>query len=170
MEPFEMDDMCTDDNLKAFMQETYPVNGVVTSDVLTLCPIVWDDEEGWIGHIDQYETQTLDEIEGETMDGIVGSTGEVSLLHELTHTKSFLGTSVLEDREQGAGTDAYKWDGCFELAGDVTTRDRSLTNADTFAYFCAGIYLSQCNWKDGTCKDPATADDDSDSSSDSDSD
>ncbi|KAF7167909.1 hypothetical protein CNMCM6106_003279 [Aspergillus hiratsukae] len=89
------------------------------------------------------------------------SSSEATFLHELSHATAFFGKDgILEDVEDDDGEETYQFDPCYELAqSDRKITDiakiRPLKNADTFVYFCAGLYLSQCNWRDGLCQNPA---------------
>ncbi|KAJ9379705.1 hypothetical protein DTO063F5_7076 [Paecilomyces variotii] len=161
MLPIPAEDNC-DGNLRAMMQET----ATFTRDIMTICPDSLpmtnpdaEYEEAWIAHIDQYDTGSLTGIQGEYMDDIVATTGEVTLLHELTHTESFFGASgVLEDMFTSEEENAYRWEKCFDLADNPETRANAVKNAETFAYFSAGLYLDQCNWRDGECENPEDVD------------
>ncbi|KAL4936131.1 hypothetical protein BDV06DRAFT_228186 [Aspergillus oleicola] len=147
------------EGLRAFMQNTITNSrGECDMDVLTICPLSWG-EEGWSEHLAEYANKDIEEVNGEVLDEIISISAEVSILHELTHTVSFFTEAyVMEDNQQLGGSDAYKWEGCFNLAQDSITQDSALTNAETFAYFNAGLYLSQCNWRNGECQDPSEVD------------
>ncbi|RHZ48404.1 uncharacterized protein CDV56_103926 [Aspergillus thermomutatus] len=132
----EMNGKCADEEgLRAFMQETVAdKTGRVTMDVLTICPVCWDDQDGWIEHLSEQTTRTVDEMLDEYLDDIVSASGEVTILHELMHTESFFTSSfVMEDEQQDSGTEAYKWENCYDLAQDTSTRASAMTNAGEFA-------------------------------------
>ncbi|KAJ6025031.1 hypothetical protein N7540_005828 [Penicillium herquei] len=139
MMPMSESDLCPT-GLRAMMQENQATEiqgtSVYTADTLIVCETAFDGDDEWIYHIDHFSTGNIDD--GLPLDDIALQVGEITLLHELTHTTSFFGGQVLEDVETSDAETAYKWDLCFELAEDSTTRSKALQNADTFAYLCAG--------------------------------
>lgn len=82
------------------MQETQAVvmadgEHLVSDDVLIVCKSSFEGEDKWLLHIDHYNTEELHGIEGISLDEIVLETGEPTLLHELTHAKSFFANNAL---------------------------------------------------------------------------
>ena len=68
---------------------------IVIEDVLIVCKSSFEGEDKWLQHIHHYDTGGLSGIEGLSLDEIVLETGEPTLLHELTHSKSFFANDVL---------------------------------------------------------------------------
>ncbi|KAF9884208.1 hypothetical protein FE257_002199 [Aspergillus nanangensis] len=118
------------EGLRAFMQNSVTdYRGRCDMDVLTICPICWG-EEGWLEHFTDYATKNVEEILSEALDDIVSISAEANIIHEIAHTVSFFTDAhVMEDNKQTNGADAYKWEGCYDLAQNQATQDFAITNA-----------------------------------------
>ncbi|KAJ5710537.1 hypothetical protein N7488_004693 [Penicillium malachiteum] len=79
------------------MQENWPTEiqgtSVYTADTLIVCEAAFDGDDEWIYHIDHFSTGNIDD--DLPLDDIALQVGEITLLHELTHTTSFFSGQVL---------------------------------------------------------------------------
>ncbi|KAJ5173258.1 hypothetical protein N7492_005851 [Penicillium capsulatum] len=148
--PYEFTNKCAGQNFVALMMTTVPH----TQDVLTICASSfrkWGNE-----HLKDWADRGIEDIVSEDLDDILADSPETSLFHELTHAEKYFGKDVMEDIKVD-GEYAYQFALCERLGqAEVKKTDigdnKALRNAESIDYFCAGVYLSQCNWRAGKCE------------------
>lgn len=90
MVPYPFTGKCQgDQQTLAIMGATKPL----TQDVMTICPHSWDQWES--RHISEHYGKDIADIKGVKLNSIANESPEVTLLHELTHTKSLFETATM---------------------------------------------------------------------------